>query len=65
MPLAIQNAYTTGNPVTSQIIHVSPLTSYESTYTDELIQWGTLIIFDNLIGHTDRYNAYMCMYFIN
>ena len=57
MPLAIQNAYTTGKPVTSHIIDFSPLHHISTTSTAELIQWGTLIIFDTLIGHTDRYNA--------
>ena len=63
MPLTIRKAYTDGKPVTSQIVHFSSLFQTSPSSTAELIQWGTLIIFDNLIGHTDRYNAYMCVLF--
>ena len=62
MPLAIQNAYTTWKPITNQ--NITSLLQNSPNDTVALIQWGTLIIFDNLIGHTDRYNAYICRYLI-
>jgi hypothetical protein len=55
MPPVITNAYKTGNPVTNNIItqYTKPLLSKPHAVA-ELIQWGTIIVFDNLIGHYDR-----------
>ncbi|XP_060561251.1 four-jointed box protein 1-like [Ruditapes philippinarum] len=59
MPPVITNAYKTGNPVTSNIItqYTKPLLSKPHAVA-ELIQWGTIIVFDNLIGHYDRLVLY-------
>ncbi|XP_060588484.1 four-jointed box protein 1-like [Ruditapes philippinarum] len=54
MPHVIYNAYTTGTPVNSAVIHESPSLRNKSTAIAELIQWGTLIVFDYLVGHHDR-----------
>ena len=62
MPHAIQDAYRIGQPINSYIIRYSPLFNRESTAIAEVIQWGTLIIFDNLIGHYDRYTRVVDRY---
>jgi hypothetical protein len=54
MPQVIYNAYKTGKPVNSAMIHESPSLRNKSTAIAELIQWGTLILFDYLVGHHDR-----------
>ncbi|XP_060596612.1 four-jointed box protein 1-like isoform X1 [Ruditapes philippinarum] len=54
MPQVIYNAYKTGKPVNSAMIHESPSLRNKSTAIAELIQWGTLIVFDYLVGHHDR-----------
>ena len=55
MPQAIQDAYKLGTPIKSENIGYYPHIISEPTAIAEVIQWGTLIIFDNLIGHYDRY----------
>ncbi|XP_045196192.2 four-jointed box protein 1-like [Mercenaria mercenaria] len=54
MPQTIRNAFLKEEPVTNRTIHTSISLKRNSTLTAELIQWGTIIIFDNLIGHYDR-----------
>ncbi|XP_060555749.1 four-jointed box protein 1-like, partial [Ruditapes philippinarum] len=52
MPSVIKDAVTSGKPVDSDVIY-NTNTLRSNTSISELIQWGTMIIFDNLIEHND------------
>jgi hypothetical protein len=54
MPSVIKDAVTSGKPVNSDVIY-NTNTPRSNTSIPDLIQWGTMIIFDNLIEHYDRY----------
>ncbi|XP_060600186.1 four-jointed box protein 1-like [Ruditapes philippinarum] len=57
MPSVIRDAVISGKPVNSDVIY-NTNTLKSNTSISELIQWGTMIIFDNLIKHCDRLKKY-------
>ncbi|XP_045198997.2 four-jointed box protein 1-like [Mercenaria mercenaria] len=58
IPPIIRAAYATGEPVTNAVIHDTKYLSGNTAAISELVQWGSLIVFDNLIGHYDRLVLY-------
>ncbi|XP_053384416.1 four-jointed box protein 1-like [Mercenaria mercenaria] len=54
IPPIILEAYRKGTPVTSHVIHTSSLLSRSPAQIAEVVQWGTMIVFDFLTGNYDR-----------
>ncbi|XP_060561256.1 four-jointed box protein 1-like, partial [Ruditapes philippinarum] len=54
MPATIREAYFRQETITSKLINSSWTLQNNPGMLSELIQWGTILIFDDLIGHFDR-----------
>jgi hypothetical protein len=54
MPATIREAYFRQETITSNLINSSWTLQNNPGMLSELIQWGTILIFDDLIGHFDR-----------
>ena len=56
MPSLILQAYKTGEPIRAEDINKSINQSNSYNHVPEIVQWGTMIIFDYLTGNYDRYD---------